>query len=186
MKDHEQKLSNISDNDEFQSKYEREMDLVINKQWTHKMGLFDLQTSTTYNQSTIDELKFSVFEMQDLGCGLALPNDPSRSWNSMNIQTPITYLSNTNELGKIVIYEIRLKGHKNGNKMIFKIDVFPGYNSDVMGPNPYIMFRDTFQVKHLASVLPTDHQLHVPQLTEIIDWQSDGNAQPLLQDNSAE
>merc|ERR1712062_178940 len=73
--------------------------------------------------------------------------------------------------GKIVVYQLRHKPVKM-HSLRFNIDVFPGYNSEIIGPNPYYMFRETFNIKHLASIIPDDHDLTVPQLAEPIDFQS--------------
>merc|ERR1712087_391750 len=75
------------------------------------------------------------------------------------------------ELGKIVVYQLRHKPVKM-HSLRLNIDVFPGYNSEIIGPNPYYMFRETFNIKHLASIIPDDHDLSVPQLAEPIDFQS--------------
>ena len=58
------------------------------------------------------------------------------------------------------------------NMMKFQIDVFPGYNSEIIGPNPYYMFRETFNIKHLASLIPDDHDLPVPNLATPIDFEN--------------
>ena len=142
--------------------------MVSDKKWTHNLGIFDRITNTNYETAHKD-LKFSAYNIDGIGCGLCLPNHFSRHWTSQTIQEPINYLKSTGELGKIVIYQIRMKT-KHTHSLRFNIDVFPGYNSEIIGPNPYYMFRETFNVKHLASIIPDHHDLSVPNLAEPIDF----------------
>ena len=132
------------------------------------MGIFDRVTNTNYETADKD-LKFSAFDIEGIGNGLCLPNYFSRHWNSETVQIPINYLRSTGELGKIVLYQLRMKPvHKHSLR--FNIDVFPGYNSEIIGANPYYMFRETFNIKHLASIIPDDHDLSIPNLAEPIDF----------------
>ena len=68
----------------------------------------------------------------------------------------------------IVIYQIKYKNSKHS--IIFNIDVFPGYNSQIIGPNPYYMYRETFNIKHISSIIPNDYDLKIPQLAIPIDF----------------
>jgi len=149
---------------------ESEFELVTGKKWTAALGIFDRKTNTNY-ATAHEDLKFSAFEIDGIGCGLCLPNHYSRHWNSENIQTPIGYLKSTGELGRIVVYQIRHRQVRM-HSLRFNIDVFPGFNSEIIGSNPYYMFRETFNIKHLASIIPDDHDLSVPELAQPIDFQS--------------
>ena len=143
---------------------------MTGKKWTSNIGVFDRKTNTNF-AAAHTELKFSAFDIEGIGCGMCLPNHYSRHWNSENIQHPIGYLKSTGELGKIVLYQMRHKPVRQ-HALRFNIDVFPGYNSEIIGPNPYYMFRETFNIKHLASIIPDDHDLSVPKLADPIDFQS--------------
>ena len=146
-----------------------EFELVSGKKWTHDVGVFDRITNTNYSTAHND-LKFSAYDIDGIGCGLCLANHYSRHWNSQTIGVPIDYLKSTGELGKTVVYQLRMK-LVCLNTLRFNIDVFPGYNSEIIGPNPYYMFRETFNIKHLASIIPDDHDLSVPQLATPIDFE---------------
>eukprot|EP01084_Bolivina_argentea_P127814 226006_1 len=149
------------------SENESEFELVTGFKWTHNVGVFERKTNTNYSNAHND-LKFHAYNIDSIGCGLCLPNHFSRHWNSQNIQIPIHYLKSTAELGRIVVYQMRIKREKV-HSIKFNIDVFPGYNSHIIGPNPYYMFRETFNIKHLASIIPDDHDLIIPILAQPID-----------------
>merc|ERR1712154_546714 len=74
------------------------------------------------------------------------------------------------ELGRVALYQLRAKPVRM-HTLRFNVDVFPGYHSQLIGPNPYSMFRETFNVKHLASIIPDTHDLTVPELAEPVDFQ---------------
>ena len=101
-------------------------------------------------------------------CGLSLSNSRARCLNSETIREPMLYLSSTGELGKIVMTQVHYRTRRNGVRLYY--DVFPGYDAKAMGPNPYVMFRENFNCKHLASLIPFDHQMHIPQVAEPIDY----------------
>ena len=157
---------------------------MTGKKWTDNIGIFDRKTNTNF-ATAHNELKFSAFEIEGIGCGLCLPNHFSRHWNSENIQNPIGYLKSTGELGKIVVYQMRHKPVRT-HSLRFNIDVFPGYNSEIIGPNPYYMFRETFNIKHLASIIPDDHDLSVPELAQPIDFQSLIDSEQLHDDEDSD
>lgn len=145
-----------------------DLELVYDREWTHKLGVYNHLTNTDYSTAH-ETLRMSVVEIEDYYHGLALPRSYSAQWNSRNITESVDYLRSTSELGKIVIYQLRYKPKKN--ELVFKIDVFPGFDAKVMGPNPYVMFREAFGVKHLASLVPYDHKVSIPQCTVPIDYQ---------------
>jgi len=147
-----------------------EFELVTGKRWTATFNLFERLTTTNYDTAH-EDLKFSAWNIEGVGCGLCLPNHYSRHWNSENIQSPIGYLRSTGELGKIVLFQCRHKAVKHRSLKLF-VDAFPGYNPHIIGVNPYVMFRETFNIKHLASIIPDDHDLPVPQMAVPIDYGS--------------
>ena len=142
--------------------------MVSGKKWTQNFGIFERVTSTDYSNAS-ENLRFSAFDIEGVGCGLCLANHFSRHWNSETIGIPIDYLASTKELGKIVLYQMRMKRVRL-KTLRFNVDVFPGYNSEIIGANPYTMFRETFDIKHLASIIPEDHDLYIPKLAKPIDW----------------
>lgn len=160
------------------SENESEIELVTGKKWTHNFGIFERVTATDYSKAS-ENLRFSAFDIDGVGCGLCLPNHYSRHWNSETILTPIDYLASTKELGRIVLYQMKMKRVRL-KRIAFQIDVFPGYNSEIIGSNPYYMFRETFDIKHLASIIPDDHDLYIPKLATPIDY----NALPMDNDEN--
>merc|ERR1712129_446748 len=100
------------------------------------------------------------------------------------------YLASTGELGRIVLFRLRMKRVRM-RTLRFSVDVFPGFNSEIIGSNPYTMFRETFDIKHLASIIPDDHDLHIPKLATPIDYSNqtsidDDDGDDSVNDNSDE
>jgi len=65
------------------------------------------------------------------------------------------------------MYQIRIKNRKK-NELAFFVDVFPGYDSKTMGPNPYVMFRESFGMQSIATLLPPYYQVKVPEIAPAI------------------
>jgi len=150
-------------------------ELIANREWTHRYGVFNLKTKTNY-ETAHENIKFTAFEIPDLCNGIVLPNSRSTEWNSINIQRPMNYLESTLGLGKIVITQLRLHGGNHQMKLYF--DVFPFYDVETIGPNPYFMYRETFDIKHLASIIPLDYNLAVPKLANPVDFQTNQSISP--------
>lgn len=148
----------------------------MGRAWTHKIGVLEHLSETDYINAR-ENLRFTAWEIDGLKmhdnenenvCGLVLPNSRSPFINSTNSQRPMNYLASTGEVGKIVITQMRWR-HRRSRELRIYFDVFPGYDAQVIGPNPYVMIRETFGIKTLASIIPVDHKLSVPKLAVPID-----------------